>query len=377
MTSSGKDRYYPTVGKSRRTSQGDSQTAGFFSTGQVPSPYSNAYTQPRSAPNKLGYELDPQALYGAYPASNATPQFPTGMPNYEIHHERYSPQPSYPTSYGSRSSPPLMTNPADSRRLPPLSTSSPPPGERWQQQAFVPSTGYPAHNIRSPTATYPTPNHFMQYSSNHGNAYQYHMSHDHVGLNPQHNGFFDEMPRVDHRSNSPFRATGSSHHGHVPAPPPQSFTPPPISPTTAEETTIKKKRKRADANQLKVLNETYARTAFPSTEERLALAKMLDMTARSVQIWFQNKRQSMRQTNRQSSNVSSSAHHPFSVSSQVDPMTEELVAHSSGYDGSGSLNDPLYLTSAQDASRSHSSHSHPHSHSHYGSYHSSSHRHRD
>ena len=49
--------------------------------------------------------------------------------------------------------------------------------------------------------------------------------------------------------------------------------------------TIKKKRKRADARQLEVLNATYNRTAFPSTEERAALAKQLDMSARSLQIW--------------------------------------------------------------------------------------------
>jgi homeobox protein YOX1/YHP1 len=53
-----------------------------------------------------------------------------------------------------------------------------------------------------------------------------------------------------------------------------------------EQPAIKKKRKRADAAQLKVLNETYARTAFPSTEERAELAKKLDMSARSVQIWL-------------------------------------------------------------------------------------------
>ncbi|KAI0001286.1 hypothetical protein BJV74DRAFT_715067, partial [Russula compacta] len=56
--------------------------------------------------------------------------------------------------------------------------------------------------------------------------------------------------------------------------------------TPSPEPTIKKKRKRADARQLEVLNATYARTAFPSTEERAALAKELDMSARSVQIWL-------------------------------------------------------------------------------------------
>lgn len=54
--------------------------------------------------------------------------------------------------------------------------------------------------------------------------------------------------------------------------------------TPVEE--VKKKRKRADAAQLKVLNETYRRTAFPSTEERQSLATELGMPPRSVQIWY-------------------------------------------------------------------------------------------
>ena len=57
-------------------------------------------------------------------------------------------------------------------------------------------------------------------------------------------------------------------------------------PSETAEPTIKKKRKRADARQLEALNEVYARTAFPSTEERQQLAKDLDMSARSVQIWL-------------------------------------------------------------------------------------------
>ena len=47
-----------------------------------------------------------------------------------------------------------------------------------------------------------------------------------------------------------------------------------IPPETAEPTT--KKRERADA-RLEALNRMYARTAFTSTEERLQLAKDLDM----------------------------------------------------------------------------------------------------
>ncbi len=172
-------------------------------------------------------------------------------------------------------------------------------------------------------------------------------------LNPQgHHGIYDEM-RLDHpRSNSPYgRSSGSSHvssHGSSHVAPPRSYSPPPVTPTSPEEPTIKKKRKRADAAQLKVLNETYSRTAFPSTEERIALAKMLDMsrTQRADLVSaapacfffsaplttprrFQNKRQSMRQTNRQSSSVAS-AHHQYALPSQVDPMSEDLVPPPAG-----------------------------------------------
>ncbi|KAI8349197.1 hypothetical protein EDC96DRAFT_567560 [Choanephora cucurbitarum] len=43
-----------------------------------------------------------------------------------------------------------------------------------------------------------------------------------------------------------------------------------------------------------VLNFTFEQTHFPSLELRLKLGKQLDMTPRAVQIWFQNKRQSIR-----------------------------------------------------------------------------------
>lgn len=59
-------------------------------------------------------------------------------------------------------------------------------------------------------------------------------------------------------------------------------------PVETSEPTIKKKRKRADARQLEALNSTYTRTAFPSTEERAQLAKDLEMSARSVQIWLEH-----------------------------------------------------------------------------------------
>jgi hypothetical protein len=57
---------------------------------------------------------------------------------------------------------------------------------------------------------------------------------------------------------------------------------------------LKAKRKRANAYQLDVLNRVFEKTFFPSTEVRAELGKQLGMSPRTVQIWFQNKRQSIR-----------------------------------------------------------------------------------
>ncbi|KAJ6500071.1 hypothetical protein C8R47DRAFT_280117 [Mycena vitilis] len=210
---------------------------------------------------------------------------------------RYS-QPAYPAVYPQRSATVAPGHQSDMRKLPPLSTT-PGPGrdERWASSYPTPAfNGAPNSHIRSPTASYPASYTPSAYPSAHN--YGYHVSDPRCvsALSPQ-------LMANDPRAVSPY-GRGSTHTH--PSPP----TPPPVSPISSDEPAVKKKRKRADAAQLRVLNETYARTAFPSTEERLALAKALDMSPRSVQIWFQNKRQSMRQTNRQSSTT----HQSFSLS---------------------------------------------------------------
>ncbi|KAK4521212.1 Protein kinase C signaling pathway involved MAPKK protein [Mucor velutinosus] len=68
---------------------------------------------------------------------------------------------------------------------------------------------------------------------------------------------------------------------------------------------LKAKRKRASPNQLVVLNRVFNQTYFPSTEIRIALGKQLGMSPRTVQIWFQNKRQALRSRGRHDSPPSS------------------------------------------------------------------------
>ncbi|KAJ2402906.1 hypothetical protein GGI23_000359 [Coemansia sp. RSA 2559] len=74
-----------------------------------------------------------------------------------------------------------------------------------------------------------------------------------------------------------------------------SMSPPPSSSLGSAALPLKGKRKRASPQQLDTLNKVFASTSFPSTEMRNRLARDLGMTPRTVQIWFQNKRQASRQ----------------------------------------------------------------------------------
>jgi homeobox protein YOX1/YHP1 len=183
--------------------------------------------------------------------------------------------------YPSRT-PPISGTQQDSRKLPRLATNT---GAGWHTPSHIhaSSNHTTAGYIRSPTATYHPAYDYQTSSQGHGYPY-HHMhtqeydDHSHVSsMNPS--GHIDTFETLD----------GSRSHHHRPSSPPHKSTsqpsPPSISPIE-ESSTIKKKRKRADPAQLKVLNETYNRTAFPSTEERLELAKALDMSPRSVQIWY-------------------------------------------------------------------------------------------
>lgn len=58
---------------------------------------------------------------------------------------------------------------------------------------------------------------------------------------------------------------------------------------------VKPKRKRADSFQLQLLQQVFRITKFPSTAVRLELAKLLKMSPRAVQIWFQNQRQTKKE----------------------------------------------------------------------------------
>lgn len=62
---------------------------------------------------------------------------------------------------------------------------------------------------------------------------------------------------------------------------------------------IYRKRKRTvlTAKQHKILSKFFQECTFPDSEQRKILGRSLNMTPRTVQIWFQNQRQKVRNQN--------------------------------------------------------------------------------
>ncbi|KAJ9050236.1 hypothetical protein DSO57_1003944 [Entomophthora muscae] len=56
-------------------------------------------------------------------------------------------------------------------------------------------------------------------------------------------------------------------------------------------------------HQTKALKALFKRTMFPTTTERHAVARQLEIDPKAVQIWFQNQRQKLRSKSRQSSSI--------------------------------------------------------------------------
>lgn len=56
----------------------------------------------------------------------------------------------------------------------------------------------------------------------------------------------------------------------------------------------RRKRRRTSPNELNILNKEFALGTTPNKSRRLEIAAKVSMTEKAVQIWFQNKRQSIR-----------------------------------------------------------------------------------
>ncbi|KAF9124412.1 hypothetical protein BGW39_008218 [Mortierella sp. 14UC] len=182
----------------------------------------------------------------------------------------------------------------------------------------------PAYQQRSDSGYYGgggNSQHYQQQQQHHHHHHHHHSSSHGYGGSSSLSGIheMDENEEGHHHHHSSTKSSGSkrshkSEHGSSPSVHPfdtmdpsanssKSKKPKRIKNAAGQEDMIvmddefyavKAKRKRANASQLSVLNAAFERSYFPSTEERLRLSKQCRMCPRTVQIWFQNKRQSVK-----------------------------------------------------------------------------------
>ncbi|KAI9434744.1 hypothetical protein F5148DRAFT_1006085 [Russula earlei] len=245
--------------------------------------FNNIYypAQQRSTPVPYGHGQ----IYHTSPQQQTQPDYAAYISYQQLSDTRFSGGQTF-GSYG-RSSP--SSSSADSRRLPPLNVP------RSDSQGS-PTSHAPFHMpppLSLPLAVYWHRSSYPQYQSLTPNPYP--ASHTSPGATGP------AVAPANPHCPQPMSMGHSSGERNLPAsrsiqlPYTRALMSPVDYDLQPDFVVPKRKRKRADALQLRVFNVTYARTAFPSTEERAQLALDLDMSPRSVQIWFQNKRQSARQ----------------------------------------------------------------------------------
>lgn len=69
-----------------------------------------------------------------------------------------------------------------------------------------------------------------------------------------------------------------------------------ILPDNMDRISSRRKRTVLTAKQHRILTNFFSECAFPDSEQRARLGRHLEMTPRTVQIWFQNQRQKVRST---------------------------------------------------------------------------------
>lgn len=145
----------------------------------------------------------------------------------------------------------------------------------------------------------------QQSSQHHYNPQQ----HYHYGHPQQHNQMFDQYyqqsqlpgglgaPLAHDSSISHHSSAPSGNPGHNVTTPPATDEPKsagqdatPSSPNSNKGAYLNRRRTRATPEQLAILEDTFLKNSSPNSRVREMLAERLDMTERSVQIWFQNRR---------------------------------------------------------------------------------------
>lgn len=86
----------------------------------------------------------------------------------------------------------------------------------------------------------------------------------------------------------------------------------------------RRKRRRTSPHELSILNQEFQEGSTPSKAKRIEIAKKVSMTEKAVQIWFQNKRQSLRRLKSTDKEVTELPPTPDSSRVVSGPPTESV-----------------------------------------------------
>lgn len=99
-----------------------------------------------------------------------------------------------------------------------------------------------------------------------------------------------------------------------------SFSSPQEAETTASDSAAARRRRRLTSEETRVLCDEFEKNQKPNSKTRVKLAMQIPgMTARAIQIWFQNKRAKWKQTRRSSDAISAS------VVSATSPLPQKSM----------------------------------------------------
>ncbi|KAG5365551.1 Homeobox protein [Yarrowia sp. C11] len=101
----------------------------------------------------------------------------------------------------------------------------------------------------------------------------------------------------------------------------------------------RRKRRRTSPTELALLEQEFARNQKPPKHIRVDIARRVDMTEKAVQVWFQNKRQSVRK----SMNKSMTDDTSFADSSFAETTFDETDGNSTFLSNSSALNSNTHL----------------------------------
>ncbi|CAK7902922.1 homeobox protein Yox1p [[Candida] anglica] len=196
--------------------------------------------------------------------------------------------PATPSTYCKTSLPPLssilkkeaMATPYNGgNRLPSIDTFTTPISSTKFNSQFGHSTYHP---MGSANLTLATPSKVSSSSSNANFSFaNSSMDHSETDITPIESA-------AQSKTSSPIESKAYAFISHSPA------TFPNQEPSIDNAPLARRKRRRTSPNELSILNKEFEAGSTPNKLRRIEISKKVMMTEKAVQIWFQNKRQSLR-----------------------------------------------------------------------------------